>query len=242
MGLQRLLADEAHGHVPVGQGVGVLGLDAVGGRVERGAEDGQQPRLVGDLAGDDAQLVGRALVGQRLPVAVVDVAARRNAQLQRQPVAAGQFGQDQPLVPDHAPAITLIGQAHGVVADDVADDGRGEGHADAELGRVPLLQLGQRLDVDALDGGGVHRLGVALDEGDAVDDGLAAGGQQTVHAQVVARLPGAVEGTSVAAGVVGDGRVGRLRRQGQVGRVGRGRRFGPRIGRDEGAAGGEGGG
>ncbi len=79
IGLQRLFADDAHGHVPVGQGGGVLGLDAVGRGVERGAEGGQQSRLVGDLAGDDAQLVGCAVVGQRLPVAVVDVAARRDA-------------------------------------------------------------------------------------------------------------------------------------------------------------------
>ncbi len=129
-----------------------------------------------------------------------------------------------------------------MVADDVADDGRGESDADAELGRVPLLQLGQRLDVDAFDGGGVHRLGVALDEGGAIDELLAAGGQQAVHAQVVARLPGAVEGAGVAAGVFGDGRGRRRGRLGQRRRVGRRGRVGPRIGRDEGAAGGEGGG
>ncbi len=242
VGLQRLLTDQADGHIPVGQSGGVLGLDAVGRRVQRRAEGGQQPRLVGDLARDDAQLIGRALIGQRLPVAVVDVAARRDAQLQRQPVAAGQLGQDQPLVPDHAPAPALVGQTHGVVADDVADDGRSQRDPDAKLGRVPLLQLGQRLDVDAFDSGRVHRLGVALDERGAIDQLLAAGGQQAVHAQIVARLPGAVEGAGIAAGVLGDGRGRRRGRLGQHRRVGRRRRVGPRIDRDEGAAGGEGGG
>ncbi len=114
-----------------------------------------------------------------------------------------------------------------MVADDVADDGRGERDADAELGRLALLQLGQWLGGDALDGSSVHRLGVALDEGGAVDDLLAAGGQQAIHAQVVARLPGAVEGAGVAAGVLGDGRGRRLGRLGQLGRGEGGRRVGP---------------
>src|SRR5690606_14144759 len=92
--------------------------------------------------------------------------------------------------------------------------------SDAELGRVAFAQHAQRLRVNIADGRGSHGLFVTADKRGAVDQGLAGRRQQAVHAEVIAGLPGAIEGARVAGGVLGDGRGrGGGRRFGRRGRV-----------------------
>ena len=119
----------------------IHGADELARQMQRGREARQHARFVGDQTRNHPDLRRLGIRRQRQPVAVVNVAARRNVPVHNQKIAILQIGQDRLLVPGHLPLAALILQQHARRTGDVA-------HQDGMQRRLELDRCIGRCNVD----------------------------------------------------------------------------------------------
>ncbi len=190
--------------------------------------------FIGELPGNDANLVDHAFVGELLAVFVEDVAPARS-ELGVVDAVFAQTGEDERWGPFDQPAIVLLLRLNGVVLLDVTHVAGGERDCDRNLriGARPAVQG----DSDIGDAGFRGDALIAVDE--VLPAGLRAriGGQEVVHPVVVAIHPALGEGFGdIGRGggddiVFGGGLCGWLRRFGGIQRNRGGVRIGTACGR-----------